>query len=358
MTTLAQLHGGAGKEAAVEMPSSMEDVAARAGVSVSTVSRALRDSPLVSEATRLRVHAAAEELSFAVSRAASSLATGRLGRVAVLVGGHLGPWFNGTMLDAMYEQLRAANLDLLVYRITDLAERQAFFERLPARRNADALIVASFALTAAEHERLEALGMPVVYLNQEQPGAPSVSIDDVAGARAGTRYLLNLGHRRFAFVHGRHEEGFAWSATRRVHGFSAEVAAAGLTAADYQTLAFHGETDADAVVAQLLSGHELPTAVFAESDEIALALLPALRRVGLGMPEDLSLLGFDDHEMAARFGLSTVAQPVFQMARKTADLAIALADGGSPEQTRIRVEARLVPRLTTGPPRSPVASAL
>jgi LacI family transcriptional regulator, repressor for deo operon, udp, cdd, tsx, nupC, and nupG len=119
---------------------SMEDVAARAGVSVSTVSRALRGSSLVSEQTRLRVQAAADELSFAVSRAASSLATGRLGRIAVLLGGHLGPWFNGTVLDGMYDRFRGAELDLLVYRITDLAERRAFFERLPARRNADAMV--------------------------------------------------------------------------------------------------------------------------------------------------------------------------------------------------------------------------
>ena len=329
--------------------SSMEDVAARAGVSVSTVSRALRGSPLVSDQTRQRVQAAAADLSFAVSRAASSLASGRVGRIAVLVGGALGSWFNGTMLDGMYAELRAADQDLLVYRITDLAERAAFFERLPADRNADALIVASFALTAAEHERLNALSMPIVYLNQGRPGAPSVSIDDVAGARAGTRYLLRLGHRRVAFVRGTPARGFAWSATERVNGFNAEMAAAG-TGCDAQVIPVDNDPDGDAVVGQLLSAPDLPTAIFAESDGIALTLLPALRRVGLRVPEDISVLGFDGQEMAARFGLSTIAQPVAEMGARAADLAITLAAGTAPEQAQIQVQTVLVPRLTTAPP--------
>jgi DNA-binding LacI/PurR family transcriptional regulator len=194
--------------------------------------------------------------------------------------------------------------------------------------------------------------MPVVYLNQDIAGKPSVSINDVAGARTGTRYLLHLGHRRFTFVHGVHEEGFAWSATQRIKGFAAEMAAVDLGASDYQAIAVEGGADGDAIVAQLLSARELPTAVFAESDEIALNLLPAIRRVGLRIPEDLSLLGFDGHEMSARFGLSTVEQPVVQMGQQAADLAIALAAGRSIEPTRIEVPTRLVPRLTTAPPRS------
>lgn len=346
------MSGGTG-EAGAEMASTMEEVAARAGVSVSTVSRALRGSPLVSAGTRRRVREAADELSFAVSRTASSLATGRLGRVAVLVGGHLGTWFNSTMLDGMYAQLRAADQDLLLYRITDLAERTDFFARLPARRNADALVVASFALTAAEHQRLAALAMPVVYLNQVVAGAPSVSIDDVAGARTGTRYLLNLRHRRFAFVHGTYDEDFAWSAARRKDGFIAELTEAQLDPSQYRCIPVEPDSDGHDVVATLLSTCELPTAVFCESDEIAFSLLPALRRAGLRVPEDISVLGFDGHEMAPRFGLSTIAQPVLSMGRQAADLAIALARGDTTSPAHRPVETYLVPRLSTGPAADP-----
>ena len=108
-------------------PSRMADVAERAGVSVSTVSRALRGSPLVSPDTVKRVRQAAEELDFAVSRAASSLASGRLNRVAVLLSGSLGSWFNGCLLDATYAALHERGEELLIYRTLSRDERDAFF---------------------------------------------------------------------------------------------------------------------------------------------------------------------------------------------------------------------------------------
>src|SRR6478735_46729 len=148
-------------------PSRMEDVATLAGVSVATVSRALRDSPLVSAATKERVLEAAAELDFAVFRAASALASGRVGRIAVLMSGPLRSWFNGAVLDGLYDGLRAAEHELAIYRVTDLAEREAFFATLPVRRNADALVVTSFALRSDELERLSSIGMPLVYVNQQ-----------------------------------------------------------------------------------------------------------------------------------------------------------------------------------------------
>jgi LacI family repressor for deo operon, udp, cdd, tsx, nupC, and nupG len=336
----------------------MQDVAERAGVSVTTVSRALRQSDLVSAETRARVLAAAEELSFAVSRAASSLATGRLGRVGVLVSGRLGAWFNGSILDGIYASLHSAGLELLIYRITDAAERAEFFATLPARRNADALIVASFALTAFEQERLRDLSMPLVYLNQKVPGAPSVSIDDVAGARTGARHLLNLGHRRIAYARTDGRAGFFFSAAERVNGFTAELDRAGIPAADRTILTAHSVTDGEQVLTQLLELPTLPTALMVESDELAMSVMSACWRVGLRTPEDVSVLGFDDHAMAATFGLSTLAQPVDLLGREAATLALSLVRAGSPGRgvqesgsstgaAEITVPTRLVLRRST-----------
>ncbi len=327
---------------------SMADVAQRAGVSSSTVSRALRGSDLVSPETSARVRRAADELSFAISRTASSLATGRLGRVAVLVGGSLGSWFNGSILDAIYATLHDADTELLIFRIRSRAERDDFFTTLPARRNADAIIVASFALTPTERQRLRDLSMPVVYLNQRVRGAASVAIDDAGGVRAGTRHLRNLGHHRIAFARAENRIGFSYSAAERVDGFRAELAAHGVPAADQLIITTPSIDDGDTVVGQLLSAAEPATALVVDSDELAMSVLAAMARVGIRAPDDLSLLGFDDHAMAARFGLSTIAQPVELLGTEAATMALLLAAGESLPKKSIMVPTRLVLRRTTG----------
>lgn len=329
---------------------SMADVARLAGVSVATVSRALHGSPLVSAETTTRVTAAAEELSFAKSRVASGLASGRLGRIGLLLGGSLQSWFNGTVIDAVYARLTPADVELTIFRIQDRAERDQFFTRLPARRNVDALIVASFALTAAERRRLQTLGVPLVYLNQRVRGVPSVAIDDVAGARDGVRGLLRLGHRRIAFVRsGNQDPGFSYSADRRVEGFRAAMAEAGIAEQDRLVLHASDLDSGDEVVAAALSGPDPPTALAVDSDELAIGVLAALIRAGLRAPDDLSLLGFDDHALAGRLGLSTVAQPAALTATEAATLALTLAAGETPARCTILVPTRLILRQTTGP---------
>jgi LacI family transcriptional regulator, repressor for deo operon, udp, cdd, tsx, nupC, and nupG len=328
----------------------MQDVADLAGVSVATVSRALRDSSLVAQSTRDRVLAAAEELSFSVSRAASSLATGKLDRIAVLVSGRLSSWFNGSVLDAIYEQLRAARHELLIYRIIDEGQHAEFFATLPAWRNADALIVASFALTTAEHQRLRNLSLPLIYLNQRVRGAASVSIDDLQAARTGTRHLIQLGHRRIGFVATVQRSGLTYSAADRVHGYRAELAAAKIAADPRQIFSARTDADGEAVVAELLSRPSQPTALVVASDELALSVLAALGRAGIDAPGDISVLGFDDHVMSERFGLTTVAQPVTELGRTAAIMALKLAAGSQLRPKSVTLPTRLVLRHTTGRP--------
>jgi len=337
------------ESAAVPEPlATMADVAARAGVSVATVSRALRGSDLVSPATMARVRVAADQLGFSVSRSASGLATGRLGRIAVLVGGALSSWFNGSILDAIYGRLHQADHELSIFRILSRAERDEFFTTLPARRNADAIIVASFALTRTERARLSSLSMPVVYLNQRARGAASVSIDDVAAVRAGVRYLANLGHRRIGFARAENRMGFSYSAVERIDGFRGEQAAAGVASADQLILTATDVRDGEGLLGQLLAADTMPTAVMVDSDELAMSLLEAMSRVGLRAPEDLSVLGFDDHALARSFGLSTIAQPVETLGELAAAMALTLAAGGSLPKRAVAVPTRLLPRRTTG----------
>ena len=330
--------------------SSMADVAKLAGVSVSTVSRALRGSDLVSPETTARVRAAADELSFAISRAASSLATGKLNRIAVLVSGSLGTWFNGTLLDSVYATLHQSGQELLIYRTLDSAERDEFFATLPARRNADALIVASLELTAAQRGRLRDLGMPLVYVNQRVRGAAAVSIDDAAGAAGATRHLLSLGHRRIAFVGWAHAAGTHPSSSDRLSGYRQVMTEAGIAAPGQRVITASGRDEGAIVVSELIGRPPMPTGLVVESDELAMSLLAELLLRGVRVPQSLSVIGFDGHAMAAKFGLSTVAQPVDQLGRQAAELALSLAGRAPGRRKSIMVPTRLVLRASTAPP--------
>ncbi|GHJ41029.1 LacI family DNA-binding transcriptional regulator [Streptomyces sp. TS71-3] len=334
----------------------MADVAQRAGVSVSTVSRTLRGLSTVSPDARRRVEEAARELSFVISRQASGLVTGKTGAVAVLVP-TLKSWFVGAALSGLGEVLLGTGLDLLVYSVSDLAERAAFFDRLPARRNADALLVVSFDLTEQESARLDDLGIPIVYVSQQAPGRASVYVDDVAGARAGVRHLVNLGHRRIAYVHAaRGPSGFSFSSQRRFLGYREALAEAGI-GLDEQLVVdvlASGRRGAEEAVGGLLGLREPPTAIFAEIDQVAIEVMGVLRSAGLDVPGRVSVLGFDDHEMAEWMQLSTIAQPAEDIGRAAGELARSLIDDPDADPARHRVlPTRLIPRASTAPLRTP-----
>ncbi|MER6570062.1 LacI family DNA-binding transcriptional regulator [Streptomyces sp. NPDC001093] len=329
----------------------MADVAERAGVSASTVSRTLRGLSTVSPEVRARVEQAARELNFAVSRQAASLVTGKTGTVAVLVP-TLNAWFMGSALSSLGPLLRAAGMELTVYVIPDLAERTSFFERLPARRNADALLVFSFDLTEEETGRLDSLGMPVIYVSQHVDGRPSVYVDDVAGALHGTRHLLNLGHRRIAFIKTVGASGFSFSSNERLLGYQQALTEAGLPLDDDLVAALPvGDKRATAeALGKLLSLREPPTAVFAEQDEVAVAVIRALRRTRIEVPEQMSVLGFDDQPVADWFDLSTIAQSPSDIGLEAGRLALKLINDSEPDHRQhIVLPTHLIPRATTAP---------
>ncbi|WP_372341183.1 LacI family DNA-binding transcriptional regulator [Streptomyces sp. CC224E] len=334
-----------------ERGATLADVAQRAGVSPSTVSRTLRGLSTVSPQTRERVEQAARELSFAISRSASSLVTGRTGRIAVLVP-NMESWFLGAVLAGLGPELNAAGLDMLVYSVTTAEQRAQFFDRLPARRNADALLVVSFALSPEERERLDGLGMPLVFVSQHEKGRASVYVDDAEAAVRGTRHLLNLGHRRIAYIEPADASGFAWSSRDRLQGYRAALAEAAVEHDEdlVRQVAHWQGPSLDAAVGRLLSLPEPPTAIFAETDDIAFRLLTVLRGANVPVPHGMSVLGFDDHAMAAAWDLSTMAQPVRELGVRAAELirSVIHEPEGNPDR-HVVLPVELVPRGSTGP---------
>ncbi|MDD7968459.1 LacI family DNA-binding transcriptional regulator [Actinomycetospora lemnae] len=345
----------------------LDDVARRAGVSTATASRALGDHPHVAAATRARVREAAEALDYVASPEATRLAGGPTGRVAVLVP-HPSRWFFGELLEGLEAALRAADLDLVIFRVGGPEERAAFFARLPARRKVDAVVVLAFAVDELEHARLASLGVDVVAAGGRVASYPSVGIDDHVAGRQAMDHLVHLGHRRIGMIavgdtqrsgagpSGKDVGCLAPEPDGRTSAWRAALGDAGIAPDDelVVTVPWGGEGGADGM-ARLLGLRSPPTAVFAHDDETALGAIRTLRRAGLRVPEDLSVIGVDDHPLAALTDLTTVAQPVRAQGRRAGELVVAalrgeLADGLPPAEL---LPTRLVLRGTTSPPGAP-----
>jgi DNA-binding LacI/PurR family transcriptional regulator len=330
----------------------LADIAARAGVSLATASRALSDAYGVSPATRTRVRAVAEQLSYVVSPEASSLAGGRTGRVAVVVP-HLSRWFFAEMLAGVEEVLREAGLDLLLYNVDTLDHRRHFFERLPARRKVDAVVVLAFPVTEEERSRLELLGVGIVAAGGQNARYPYVCIDDLAAGRQAVDHLISLGHRRIGMIAAETPLAPGWPAlNRRSLAYREALAEAGIAEdpALERTVDWGGEEGA-AAMADLLASGPPPTAVYAHSDDVALGALRTLRSAGLRVPDDVSVIGIDDHPLAALTDLTTVHQGVREQGAIAGRMVLGLLQGDGESPRAVTVPTRLVVRGTTAAPR-------
>ncbi len=329
----------------------MADVARRAGVSMATASRALSDHPQVAAATRLRVLAAAEQLSYVISPEASRLAGGSTGRIAVVVP-HISRWFFAALLEGLEAVLREADLDMLLYHLGDADDRRGFFQRLPARRKVDAVVVLGMPVADAERERLELMGVHIVAAGGQVDNYPYVSIDDTAAGRQAVDHLLLLRHRRIGMIATVDPRQPGWPANPgRARAYEQALTDAGLPTDDdlVVTVPWGGAAGARAME-RLLSLRDPPTAVFAHSDEVALGAIRTLRRAGLRIPEDMSVVGIDDHPLAELTDLTTVAQPVRGQGALAGRLLLSLLAGDTPDGGTL-MPTHLVVRGSTAPPR-------
>lgn len=335
------------------------DVAKLAKVSQSTVSRALRGMDKVNPATRRRIEEAADQLDFTLSKSAGALASGRTMRVLLLMSGAMDTWFNASMMRGVHEVLGPAGYDVAPHAIHNKRELDDYFEALPKNRNADAIIIASFQFTEDLHRQLAEHGMPVVGL--DAPAATgfdaSIAIDNAGGMAQAVRTLASLGHRRIAFVGGAVPPDMFFSATSRLTLFGDAAREAGYAPGDFTTITVVTDTangdplDPDIVAAdaaaQLLSSAVRPTGVCTETDNLAAILMKELRHQRVRIPEDMSVIGFDDSPTAQLTDLTTIRQDPLELGHVAAAKTLALLQGHSlpiPHETQ---PLRLVLRDTT-----------
>lgn len=331
------------------------NVAERAGVSPATVSRSLRGLAKVAPETRQRVLDAARELSYVTSPAAAAPAAAGSRRSVAVVVPFITRWFFSTVTAGAVDFLRTRGYDVVLYHLGSADIRDHFFERMPLDSRVEGILTLSMPLTEEHTLALRALDLPMVSVGTAVPGSPSVGIDEGAAALGAVNHLLHLKHERIGFIAGEADDprfDFISSMERRL-GYEQALRAAGLAVDDRLVAAGpHGLEGGAAAMAQLLSRPIMPTAVFAEYDELAIGALWALRRSGLEVPGDVSIVAIDDHEMARMLDLTTVAQSVAAQGEVAAQLLLQILQGEAGDDTSepVLLPTRLVLRGTTAPP--------
>ncbi|WP_295835397.1 LacI family DNA-binding transcriptional regulator [uncultured Microbacterium sp.] len=329
----------------------IDDVARAAGVSTATVSRALSGRGPVSTATRDRVLAAADRLGYVVSAAASSLATGRTRAVGVVVP-FLDRWFFSTVLAGISDELVRRGFDITLYSVSsDPGERRRVFDDHLRRRRIDGVITIALELDAEESTSLRGLGVPIVAIAGPNPLLTTLTVDDLAVGRLATEHLLRLGHRRIAHIGADATTGAASTVPGlRRRGFVGSLAEVGVAEARVEPADFTIEGGSLAAT-RLLRDREAPTALFAASDEMAIGAILAARELGLRVPEDVSVIGVDGHELGRWFGLTTVDQFARGQGERAAAAVLSELDGAEPAHGRGTLPFELVDRGSTAPPR-------
>ncbi len=331
------------------------DVAKAAGVSVATVSRALRGVDRVSPRTRDRVLAAATELHYVASPAATSLVSGRTRGVGVITP-YFNRWFFATVVSGVEKVLRDEGFHVL---LCDL-EGHTFDTRLPITqtmlwKRADGVIILNVPPDPTERSLLDRLGMPVVTVGNRQPGWPSVRIDDRAAMALATRFAIDLGHREIGYA-GTVPASVTHLQTPfdRRDAFAKVLSEQGLDCPPEWTL----ECDWTAAGAaehadRMFALPHVPTCVVAASDEMAFGVMSAARRHGLDVPGDVSVIGIDDHVHSAIFDLTTVRQDVEAQGRRAGHLMLDALRGRAADRVLDDVlDVELVVRGSTAAPPS------
>lgn len=332
------------------MAATIHDVALEAGVGIGTVSRVVNNSPRVKPATRERVLAAIDRLQYKPDPIARSMISKRTNSLGVIVPFFTRPFFMEVLrgVEAVSGRL---GRELVLYNVETDAQRDHYFSELPMHRKVDGLLIVSLTPDDAVARRFKDTGLPVVLIDAYSPLFTSLVVNNVEGAYQAVRHLIEKGHRRIGFINGEIEGNFKFNqANDRLIGLHRAFGEAGLLFEPELALTSEWSTMGGKQAAlQLLSQQKRPTAIFAASDMQAVGVLEAAKELGIAIPEQLSVIGFDGIEVSELLELCTVQQPMQEMGEVGAAALVELIDSSTQTPELIRFDTRLVERHTTGP---------
>lgn len=347
----------------------ISDVARVAGVSVATVSRALRGVSTVNVATRERVLRAADDLEYVASPTAASLASGRT-RVIGIVTPFLTRWFFATAVSAIEKTLREYGYHVLLIDLEadSHLERRALTSQMLSKR-VDGLIVLNVPLRPDELTLIDKLRLPIVAIGNPVPGQPLVHIDDADAARQAVDHLAGLGHTKIGYVGAvpatAEHRLVPWG---RLTGFRDSMRDHGLALnSDWIIMCDWTAQGAAKQSSALFLGESTPTAIVAGSDEMAIGVMAVAAQSDFRVPQDLSIVGVDNYVLSDVLKLTTVKQDVVAQGRAAADTLLHILLGPTEETAPdlppgmldnvLTVPTTLINRRTTSPVRGATAAA-
>lgn len=330
---------------------SIKDIARVARVSHSTVSRALHGSQQVSTETAARIRKIAEDAGYRASAAARSLVVGRSNTIGVVVTNIADPFVSG-VVSGIEDMAEKHGYSVFLANSNAEPEREVRVVRSFEERRVDGIIVTSSRVGALYVPLMERMRVPVVLLNNQHPSefAHSVLIDNLGASMEATRHLIQLGHKRIAYLGDRlgHQ-----SDTERLEGYRRALESAGIQFLSDLVVLGDGRPEGGEVAMERLLGlPNPPTAVFCYNDMSALGAMRRIRTHGLRVPDDISVVGFDDLYISQYLEppLTTVRQPMRQMGRMAMETLLHIFDG--PYSTHnLRVEGQLIVRQSTASPK-------
>jgi len=331
----------------------IRDVARHAGVSVATASRALNDKAVVNPRTRDRILSVMAELGFTPSPAARRLSLGRTLTVGVVVSFLTRPQA-AERLRGVDAVLTDSEFDLVIYNVETVQKRDHYLSTLGHSQRTDGLLVMSLPPSDEVGAALAGGPVPIVFIDVHTPSVetvPRVIGDDIKGGKLAARHLLELGHRSIGFIGDSTEDPFGFTSSHdREIGLRSELAEAGVVIRpEWAGHGAHGRYEARDRARAMLAADDRPSAIFAASDTQAFGVIAAARELGIRIPDDLSVIGYDDIEAADYVGLTTVRQQLFESGRRGAEILLSEIQNRADEPPVARLSPELVIRATTAP---------
>ncbi|HVU12187.1 MAG TPA: LacI family DNA-binding transcriptional regulator [Phototrophicaceae bacterium] len=328
-------------------PPTIYDVATLAGLSIATVSRVLNSPERVSEASRRKVMEAIDQLGFVPSAEARARTLQSTARIGVITPFFTSPSFTDR-LRGVASALANSRYELVIYTVDSMDRLDGYLSSLPLTGNLDGLILISLPLDDAAAQRLRANELPTVLIEYAYLGFSGIVIDDRAGGQMAAQHLIEQGHRRCAYVYfGESPEYSIHPEVPRLAGFRQALAEHGLALPDeyvkYVPISRRGIREK---LRELFDLPEPPTAIFAPSDDLAIRIIHRAHELGLSCPRDISVIGFDNIDIAEHVDLTTISQGLVESGQiAVQELLARLNDPHRPVQ-QIHIQLHLEERGT------------